>query len=103
MEQRLRQYNDDKLDEVFDLAYSKVSETSVQFPPDVLLYFYAYYKHAKNEFDLKVSQNPINGEELVNAFKANAMFQIKKLSKRESKIQYILLAKKQLKDEFTIE
>lgn len=103
MEQELRHYSDDKLDRVFEIAYSKVSETSKKFPQDVLLYFYAYYKHARNEFDLKVTQNPINGEELVNAFKANAMFQIKKFSERESKIKYILLAKKYLKDEFIIE
>lgn len=99
----LKTYSEEDLDELFDLAYTKVSETDIKFPQDVLLYFYAYYKHAKNEADLKVTQNPINGEELVNAFKANAMFQVKKFSERESKIKYIKLAKRYLGDEFQIE
>jgi acyl-CoA-binding protein len=95
-------YSDEALDSLFEIAYTKVSETHRKFPQDVLLYFYAYYKHAKNESDLKVTQNPIDGEELVNAFKANAMFQVKKFSERESKMKYIELAKKYLGDEFHI-
>lgn len=99
----LETYSEEDLDKLFEIAYTKVSETHQKFPQDVLLYFYAYYKHAKNESDLKVTQNPINGEELVNAFKANAMFQVKKFSERESKIKYIKLAKRHLGDEFLIE
>lgn len=99
----LKTYSEEDLDKLFEQAYTKVSETQKKFPQDVLLYFYAYYKHAKNESDLKVTQNPINGEELVNAFKANAMFQIKKFSERESKIKYIKLAKRYLEDEFQFE
>lgn len=95
-------YSEEDLDHLFELAYIKVSETQRKFPQDVLLYFYAYYKHAKNESDLRVTQNPIDGEELVNAFKANAMFQVKKFSERESKIKYIKLAKRYLDDEFQI-
>lgn len=99
----LENYSEEDLNRLFDLAYTKVSKTRLKFPQDVLLYFYAYYKHAKNEGDLKVTQNPINGEELVNAFKANAMFQVKKFSERESKIKYIKLAKDYLGDEFQFE
>lgn len=99
----LKEYSEKDLDQLFEKAYVKVSETHKKFPQDVLLYFYAYYKHAKNESDLRVTQNPINGEELVNAFKANAMFQIKKFSERESKIKYIKLAKRHLGDEFQLE
>lgn len=99
----LENYSPQDLDRVFEIAYSKVSNTKKKFPQDVLLYFYAFYKNAKNDSDLKITQNPINGDQLVSAFKANALFQIKKLSKRESKIKYINLAKKQLGDEFKFE
>ncbi|MBZ9627681.1 acyl-CoA-binding protein [Psychroflexus sp. CAK1W] len=98
----LKSYSEEDLDHLFELAYIKVSGTHRKFPQDVLLYFYAYYKHAKNESDLKVTQNPVDGEQLVNAFKANAMFQVKKFSERESKIKYIKLAKRYLGDEFQI-
>lgn len=98
----LSNYSDEELDHLFEAAYSKVSETDKKFPQDVLLYFYAFYKNAKNESDLKVTQNPVNGEQLVSAFKANAMFQVKKLSINESKIKYIELAQKHLGDEFKI-
>lgn len=98
----LNTYSEETLNELFETAYTKVSETQKKFPQDVLLYFYAYYKHAKNESDLRVTQNPIDGEKLVSAFKANAMFQVKKFSERESKIKYIKLAKKHLGDEFQI-
>ncbi|NEV93272.1 acyl-CoA-binding protein [Psychroflexus sp. YR1-1] len=98
----LNSYSEQDLDQLFELAYNKVSETHLKFPQDVLLYFYAYYKHAKNESDLKVIQNPINEEQLVNAFKANAMFQVKKFSERESKIKYIKLAQRHLGDEFSL-
>jgi acyl-CoA-binding protein len=99
----LKAYSDESLDELFEQAYIKVSETKRKFPQDVLLYFYAYYKHANNESDMKTTQNLIDGEVLVSAFKANAMFQVKKFSERESKIKYIHLAKKYLGDEFDLE
>ncbi|SDG54866.1 acyl-CoA-binding protein [Psychroflexus sediminis] len=99
----LERYSEEDLDRLFELAYIKVSETEQKFPQDVLLYFYAYYKQAKNESDLKVTQNPINGEQLVDAFKANAIFQVKRFTKRESKIRYIQLARLHLEDEFPLE
>lgn len=95
----LEAYSEEDLDQLFELAYTKVSHTHIKFPQDVLLYFYAYYKHAKNESDLRSTQNPENEERLVSAFKANAMFQVKKFSERESKIKYIKLARKHLGDE----
>jgi acyl-CoA-binding protein len=96
----LEKLTEQEVEKLFEHAYQKVSETKKKFPQDVLLYFYAYYKHAKNESDLKVTQNPIDGEELVNAFKANAMFQVKTFSEQESKLKYIRLAKLHLGDEF---
>ncbi|WP_019038200.1 acyl-CoA-binding protein [Psychroflexus tropicus] len=95
-------YSDIALEDLFQLAYKKVSETKKKFPQDVLLYFYAYYKHAKDDSELNASQNPIDEERLISAFKANAMFQVKKFSERESKINYIKLAMKYLGDEFKL-
>jgi len=98
----LNDYSEESLNKLFELAYEKVSETTRKFPQDVLLYFYAYYKHANNVSEMKTTQNLIDDEVLVSAFKANAMFQVKKYSERESKIKYINLAKKYLDDEFDL-
>lgn len=91
--------SDEELEEAFKNAYTKVGNTKIKFPQDVLLHFYSYYKHAANDNKLRVIHQPENGEELVNAFKANALFQIKSISQREAKISYITLAKQQLNGE----
>lgn len=90
------------LENVFLTAYDKVSNTKKKFPQDVLLHFYSYYKQATNDNKLQVVHQPETGEELVNAFKANALFQIKSISQREAKISYIKLAKQQLNGEFDL-
>lgn len=94
------EYTDEELERVFLEAYAKVGKTKIKFPQDVLLHFYSYYKHATNDNNLRVIHQPESGEELVNAFKANALFQIKSISQREAKIKYIQLAKQQLNGEF---
>ena len=74
----------------FEEAFREVSQANQEFPPDVLLKFYALYKQATKEQRLS-SQD---GEhELVSAFKMNAMLQVKHLSVDEAKIAYIELAK----------
>jgi len=78
----------------FKEAFKRVSEATQEFPPDVLLKFYALYKQAaqKNSF------NHISGEhELVSAFKLNALLQVKHLAKDQAKKEYIKLAKQYLK------
>ena len=78
----------------FEEAFKRVSEATQEFPPDVLLKFYALYKQAaqKNSF------NHISGEhELVSAFKLNALLQVKHLAKDQAKKEYIKLAKQYLK------
>lgn len=92
----LEKLSEDELEQLFKIAFKKVSKTSIQFKQDTLLYFYAYYKHANEQSSLKVIHHPENGEELVNAFKANALFQIRGLSSKEAKIKYIELAEKYL-------
>lgn len=63
------------------------SSTAQQFPPDVLLHFYALYKRAteKNGFYIP----PTNTGDLRSAFKINALVQVKDLSKQEAKERYI--------------
>lgn len=91
---------DEELEHAFLEAYTRLGKTRQKFPQDVLLHFYSYYKHATNDNNLRVVHQPESGEELVNAFKANALFQIKSMSRREAKINYILLAKKHLNVDF---
>jgi len=68
-------------------AYEMASNTDQEFPPDVLLHFYALYKRAteKNGFYIP----PTNQGDLRSAFKINALIQVKDLSKKEAKKKYI--------------
>lgn len=70
-------------------AYEMASNTNQQFPPDVLLHFYALYKRAteKNGFYIP----PTNQGDLRSAFKINALVQVKDLSKEEAQRRYIEL------------
>ncbi len=89
----LKQLDSQSLHQLFLRAYKAVSETSYKFKQDTLLYFYAYYKKATEETEtMRISNIPVNGEELVNAFKANALIQAKRMSQDEAKQNYILLA-----------
>lgn len=86
--------NKEVLHTKFKEAFIKVSEATQDFPPDVLLQFYALYKQAtqKNSF------NHIDGEhELVSAFKLNALLQVKHLTKDQAKEEYIRLTDKYVK------
>jgi len=73
----------------FVKAYEMASSTDRQFPPDVLLHFYALYKRAteKNGFYIP----PTNQGDLRSAFKINALVQVKNLSKKEAEKKYIEL------------
>lgn len=70
-------------------AYEMASSTEQQFPPDVLLHFYALYKRAteKNGFYIP----PTNRGDLRSAFKVNALVQVKDLTKEEARKRYIEL------------
>jgi len=89
-----------EVEAAFKKAYQAVSETDYRFQQDTLLYFYAYYKHATKEFNLDLKHHPHNGEQLVSAFKMNALFQVRHLSVKQAKIKYIELAVKHLGDDF---
>lgn len=68
-------------------AYDMASSTTQQFPPDVLLHFYALYKRAteKNGFYIP----PTNQGDLRSAFKINALVQVKNMTKKEAENKYI--------------
>jgi len=77
-----------KLDQRFEKAYQIASAINQEdLPPDVMLRLYAYYKLAtKNrpDFSNKAYDNSIR-----NAFKFNAFTQLKGISIKVAKIEYI--------------
>lgn len=73
----------------FQEAYKKASSTDKKFPPDIMLQFYAYYKQATEQEGI---YTPSGGENDVrNAFKLNALLQIKGMTRQEAKQKYIEL------------
>jgi len=96
----IRALDKEKLNKAFEKAYDAVSHTDYKFQQDTLLYFYAYYKQAKQEFNTNLYREADDSERLVNAFKINALFQVRQLTEKECKIKYIELAIKYLGDDF---
>ncbi|SDI14379.1 acyl-CoA-binding protein [Winogradskyella thalassocola] len=76
----------EELDIEFKDAVDRVNDHTEPFPADFLLRLYAYFKKATNNYDRPSSRKPI-----INAFKANALFQIKDITKDEAKQEYINL------------
>ncbi|AUS05807.1 acyl-CoA-binding protein [Pseudotamlana carrageenivorans] len=73
-----------ELDMEFNQAVDRVNAYKEPFPADTLLKLYAYYKKATNDYGRPKSKKPI-----INAFKTNALFQVKGLSEDEAKQRYI--------------
>ncbi|WP_339653365.1 acyl-CoA-binding protein [uncultured Maribacter sp.] len=76
----------------FDEAVDYVNNYTTPIPADVLLKLYAYFKIANANFDNPGSKTP-----LINAFKANALFQAKNMNKKQAMKSYIDLVEKELK------
>jgi acyl-CoA-binding protein len=75
------------LDRKFNRAFDIASAMTEKLPSDVMLRFYAYYKHATSKnFEL-----PSGSSEVRNAFKLNAWFQINNITVEEAKQKYIEL------------
>ena len=81
------------LDLLFDEAFenaNRIPKESV--PHNIQLVLYSLYKHATSSrlssLNQSFEQNDL-GEELINAFKLNALMQVKHLSINEAKQQYI--------------
>jgi len=76
------------LDRKFIKAFEIASAMTEKLPSDVMLRFYAYYKHATSKDSF---EQPSGNSEVRNAFKLNAWFQINNISVEESKQKYIEL------------
>lgn len=83
-----------ELNTKFEEASLLASKTNKKLPPDVMLQFYAHYKQATRGNNYK---KPSDQEELRNAFKLHAWFQLKHLSEDQAKKEYIKLVNNYLK------
>ena len=78
----------EELDKTFKEAVDRINNHTEPFPADFLLRLYAYYKKATDDYGRPNSRKPI-----INAFKTNALFQVKDISEDEAKKNYIELVK----------
>lgn len=74
------------LEERFEAAAKRAAKTKLVLAPDVLLHLYAYYKQASGE---SLSYKIIPDNDLRSAFKQNALFQARNLSKEQAMERYI--------------
>ncbi|TQD38666.1 acyl-CoA-binding protein [Haloflavibacter putidus] len=85
------------LDQAFEEAVEIANNTNLRFPPDLMLYFYAYYKRASGQ-NREHKVDNLNQEKLISAFKMNALFQVQNLTQAEAKQKYIDLVNKYIVD-----
>ena len=78
----------EELDIEFREAVEQINNFTEPFPADFLLRLYAYYKKATDDYGRPSSRKPI-----INAFKTNALFQVKDVTQDEAKLIYIDLVK----------
>lgn len=78
--------NSQKLDIEFKEAVERINNFEEPYPADFLLRLYAYYKKASNDYSRPNGSKPI-----INAFKTNALFQVKNVTQDEAKRIYINL------------
>lgn len=86
---------ENELELKFQKAYKKASTTTQKLPPDIMLMFYAYYKQATEAAGI---YTPTGDLDVRNAFKLNALLQVKGLSVKQAKIKYIELVNQFIKD-----
>ena len=79
------------LDKKFKKAFELASAMTEKLPPDIMLQFYSYYKHATTNDSMVI---PSGNDRVRNAFKLNAYFQIANISEDDAKREYILLVEK---------
>lgn len=72
----------------FQKAYEITSSMKEKLPPDTMLKLYAYYKHATRGVHFA---RPSGENNVRNAFKLNAIFQLNDITEEEAKKQYIKL------------
>ena len=78
----------EELNAKFQKAYEVSSSMKEKLPPDIMLKLYAYYKQATK--GTKYTK-PSGDNEIRNAFKLNAWFQVNSMTEEEAKIRYISL------------
>ena len=78
----------------FEEAVDEANRYPYLLPTDIKLKFYAHYKQATEDPGL---YRPSDEIEIRNAFKINALLQVRGLSKDEAKLGYIELVKKYLR------
>jgi len=79
------------LDNKFKKAFEIASAMTKKLPPDIMLQFYSYYKHATSKDSVVIP----SGKNIVrNAFKLNAYFQLNNITADEAKQKYIELVEK---------
>jgi acyl-CoA-binding protein len=81
----------DKLKAEFKEAVKYVNSFTNPLPADLLLKLYAYYKIAN-----KNKKHPGSTTPLINAFKANALFQVKDIDREKAMKEYVKLVKKEI-------
>ena len=74
----------EELDIDFKDAVERINNLPGPFPADFLLRLYAYYKKATNDYG-----RPNSGKPIINAFKTNALFQVKNITQDQAKRIYI--------------
>ncbi|HLU50842.1 MAG TPA: acyl-CoA-binding protein [Flavobacteriaceae bacterium] len=74
----------DTLHQEFLEAVKRINNHIEPFPADILLRLYAFYKRATHNTDYPSSKTA-----LINAFKANALFQTRNMSAEDAKRAYI--------------
>jgi len=86
--------NEQELHRRFDQAVDFVNSYTEPLPADFLLMLYAYFKIANRNYENPGSRTP-----LINAFKANALFQAQSnnIGPKEAMEKYIDLVDKQLR------
>lgn len=78
----------DELDRKFRKAFDIASAMTKKLPPDTMLRFYSYYKHATQKDSVVI---PSGNDMVRNAFKLNAYFQLNNITVEEAKRKYIEL------------
>ncbi len=76
----------EEIDKEFELAYERACNTSKRLPPDLMLKLYAYYKQATEHTAAYI---PSGNSDVKNAFKLNALLQVKGMSVIDAKLAYI--------------
>lgn len=85
----------EEVDREFLKAYERASRTSQKFPPDLMLKLYAYYKQATKHTKV---YTPTGESDVKNAFKLNALLQVKGMTVMEAKEAYINLVNENIHD-----